>query len=166
MSVWVMPRSPYSSAKHGISISTPLVVPSVRRTCGARAKPTTAILRSVIAALLQVVLVAVVVGVRFTGRPEVVDVVDAEVPFLTRFPHRLDPHAHPDLRRVDLGDQVQERDVGTVEQHVGRDVRLLDTMRRERDVDDRDRGDRALVWKLDEFGSRFAGGGVGAVRWE
>src|ERR1700724_1595712 len=158
MSVWVMPRSPYSSAKHGISISTPLVVPSVRRTCGARAKPTTAILRLVIAALLQVVLVAVVVGVRFTGAPEVVDVVEAEVPFLTRLPHRLDPHAHPDLRRVDLGDQVQERDVGTVEQHVGRDVRRLDPLARERDVDDREGGDRALVRQLEELVELQAGG--------
>src|SRR6202022_5010776 len=136
MSVWVMPRSPYSSAKRGISISTPWVVPSVRRTCGACAKPTTAMSRSVIAALLQVVLVGVVVGVRFTGRPEVVDVVDAEVPFLTRLPHRLDPHAHPDLRRVDLGEQVQERDVGPVEQHVGRDARRLDPLARERAVED------------------------------
>ena len=32
----------------GINISTPLVVPSVRRTCGAWAKPTTATLRSLI----------------------------------------------------------------------------------------------------------------------
>ncbi|COY99230.1 Uncharacterised protein [Mycobacterium tuberculosis] len=48
MSALVMPSSSYSWAKHGISISTPLVVPSVRRTCGAWAKPTTAISRTLI----------------------------------------------------------------------------------------------------------------------
>src|ERR671936_580415 len=111
MSAWLIPSSLYSSAKHGINISTPLVVPSVRRTCGACAKPTTAMSRSVTGGPLQVVLVGVVVGVGFACGPEVFDVVDAQTPLLAGLPHRLDPHAHPDVVGVDLLDQMQERDV-------------------------------------------------------
>src|SRR3954453_4645523 len=126
MSVCTMPRSSYTAAKHGISISTPLVVPSVRRTCGAWAKPTTATSRKVMlsyllfaqaligAIPLEVVFVGVVVGVGLTRRPEVLDVVDAEPPPVTRPPHCLDPHAHPDVGGIDLQDQVQEGDVGAV----------------------------------------------------
>src|SRR4051812_3323894 len=42
MSGFVNPRPERTSAKIGTSISTPLVVPSLRRTCGDCAKPTTA----------------------------------------------------------------------------------------------------------------------------
>src|ERR1700737_4290269 len=143
MSALVMPRSWYSWAKHGISISTPLVVPSVRRTCGAWANPTTATSRSVTSfplnwRCLQVMLVGVVVGVRFAGRLEVFDVVDAEAPFLAGLPHRLHPHAHPHLGGVDLLNQVQERDIGAVEQDVGREVRRLGGLGGERGVGDRE----------------------------
>src|SRR5262245_12498819 len=119
MSFWEMPSSSCSWWKHGISISTPLVVPSVRRTCGAWAKPTTATSRNVIRRIpfLQVVLVGVVVGVGFAGRLEVFDVVDAETPFLAGLPYRLHAHAHPHLGGVDLLNQVQERDIRAVEQH-------------------------------------------------
>src|ERR1700754_4956065 len=98
MSAWLIPSSSYSWAKHGINISTPLVVPSVRRTCGAWAKPTTATSRVLIGSKpLQVVLVGVVVGVRFAGWAEVLDVVDAQTPVFAWLPYRLDPHAHPDV---------------------------------------------------------------------
>src|SRR5208282_275952 len=122
MSVCSRPSSSYSEWKQGISISTPLVVPSVRRTCGAWANPTTATSRSVTLFPLQVVLVGVVVGVRFAGRLEVFDVVDAQTPLLAGLPHRLHPHAHSHLGGVDLLNQVQERDISAVEQDVGRDV--------------------------------------------
>src|SRR6202012_2451824 len=124
MSVCSRPSSSYSEWKQGISISTPLVVPSVRRTCGAWANPTTATSRKVtsfpfIGGASEVMFVGVVVGVGFAGRLEVLDVVDAQAPFLAGLPHRLDPHAHPHLVRVDLLNQVQEGDIGTVEQPVG-----------------------------------------------
>src|ERR1700744_13586 len=100
MSVCSRPSSSYSEWKQGISISTPLVVPSVRRTCGAWANPTTATSRKVTVFLLsalrlEVVFVGVVVGVGFAGRLEVLDVVDAQAPFLAGLPHRLDAHSHP-----------------------------------------------------------------------
>src|ERR1700744_2233248 len=141
MSAWLIPSSSYSWAKHGISISTPLVVPSVRRTCGAWAKPTTATLRSLMwfVSPLQVVLVGVVLGVGLPGGPEVLDVVDAETPLFGRSPHRLDSHPHPYLVGVEVGDEMQERDVGAVEQHVSRYVGRLDALALERDVDDRER---------------------------
>src|SRR6201999_3133369 len=125
MSVCSRPSSSYSEWKQGISISTPLVVPSVRRTCGAWANPTTATSRKVTSLPLQVVFVGVVFGVGFAGRPEVFDVVDAQAPFLAGFPDRLDPHAHPHLVGVDLLNQVQEGDIRAVEQHIGRDVGRL-----------------------------------------
>src|SRR3984957_5526803 len=134
ISVCWSPSSEYSAWKHGISISTPLVVPSVRRTCGAWANPTTATSRKVTLFPLQVVFVGVVVGVGFAGRLEEFDVVDAQAQFLAGLPHGLDPHAHPHLGRVDLLNQVQERDIGAVEQYVGRDVRGLDPLPGERDV--------------------------------
>src|SRR4029079_580544 len=125
MSVCSMPRSAYNSAKHGISISTPFVVPSVRRTGGACAKPTTATSVTEEESSL-VVLIGFVVGVGLTRRPGVVDVVDAEPPLLAGFPPRLDPHSHSHVGGFDLSHEVQERDVGAVEQNVGRNVRRLD----------------------------------------
>jgi hypothetical protein len=40
-------------------------------------------------------------------------------PLLARAPDRLHPHAHPDVLHVALEDQVQEGDVGAVQQDVG-----------------------------------------------
>src|ERR1700742_5207489 len=144
MSVCSRPSSSYSEGKQGISISTPLVVPSVRRTCGAWANPTTATSRKVTSFPLQVVFVGVVVGVGFAGRLEVFYSVDAQAPLVAGLPDGLDPHAHPPLGRVALLNQMQERDIGAVEQHVGRDVRRLDPLAGERDVDDRERRHRSL----------------------
>src|SRR5246127_3180121 len=145
MSVCSRPSSSYSAWKQGISISTPLVVPSVRRTCGAWANPTTATSRKVTSFPLQAVFVGVVVGVGFAGRPEVFDVVDAQAPLVAGFPDRLDAHAHPHLGRVDLLNQVQERDIRAVEQDVGRDIWRLDPLPGERDVDDREQRHTALI---------------------
>src|SRR3712207_7221859 len=49
-------------------------------------------------------------------------------PLLPRLPHGLHPHAHPDLLRRALQDQVEERDVSTVEEDVRRDVRRGDPL--------------------------------------
>ncbi len=61
---------------------------------------------------------------------------------------------------------MQERDVGTVEQNVGRDVRRLDALAGERDVDDRERRHGALVRQLDEIVELLAGRGIGFPRRE
>src|ERR1700728_2096864 len=132
MSVCSSPSSSYSVWKHGINISTPLVVPSVRRTCGAWANPTTATSRSVTSLPLKVMLVGVVIGVGFAGRLEVFDVVDAQAPLVAGLPDSFDPHAHPHLGRVDLLNQMQKRDIGAVEQHVSGNVGRLDPLPGER----------------------------------
>ena len=82
-------------------------------------------------------------------------------PVLAGLPHRLDPHAHPHFGGVDLLNQVQERDIRAVEQHVGRDVRGFDALAGERDVDDRERRHSALVRQFDEVVGRLAGGRIG-----
>src|ERR1700733_7118942 len=92
--------------KIGTSISTPLVVPSVRRTLGASAKPMTA--TSVTERPSQVVGEGVVRGARLPGRLEVADVLGGGPPLLPRLPHRAHPHAHPDIGRLAAQDQVLE----------------------------------------------------------
>src|SRR4051794_13316694 len=133
MSPLLRPRPESTSAKIGTSISTPLVVPVVSRTWVDCAKPTTATsrisrprfarpapqngalgwLRS------QVLLERLVVGVRLARWAEVGDVLQPELPLLALLPHRLDPQPHPDLLGRAVEDEVQERDVGPVEQDVG-----------------------------------------------
>src|SRR5579875_2215944 len=116
MSPFASPRSPSTPVMSGTSISTPFVVPVVRRTCGDCANPTTATsrlmllrssrersspgsLRSSLAAARcdahsQVLPERLVRRVRLTGGPEVRDVLQPELPLLARLPDRLDPHAH------------------------------------------------------------------------
>src|ERR1700752_711542 len=55
---------------------------------------------------------------------------------------------------------MQEWDVGPVEQHVGSDVRWLDPLAGERDVDDRERRDRPLVRQFDELIENLASGWI------
>ncbi len=98
---------------------------------------------------------------------KVLDVVDAQTPLLAGLPTRLNPHAHPHVSDLDLLNQVQERDVGAVEQYVGRDIRRLDALPGERDVDDDgERRHRALVRQLDEVVQLEAGGRIGFLRRE
>src|SRR5690242_20604088 len=98
MSDFVSPSEPSTSWKIGTSISTPLVVPSVSRTQGVCANPTTATSRM---RASQVLGVGVEGRVRLAGRPEVVDVLHRRAPLLARLPHRLDPHAHPHVLGCD-----------------------------------------------------------------
>src|ERR1700746_2869854 len=117
MSPLTSPVDRITSAKTGTSISTPLVVPSPRRTTGDWAKPTTApssfttLASWWVAVLLQVVGVGFVGRVGLAGGTEVVDVLHRRAPFRAGLPGRPHPHAHPDLGRVTAQDQVLERDV-------------------------------------------------------
>lgn len=52
----------------------------------------------------MMMIIAVVVGVGFPGRLEVLDVID--VTPCARFPYRLDTHNYPHLVCVDFRDQV------------------------------------------------------------
>src|SRR3954451_11608797 len=92
---------------------------------------------------LDVVLVCVVVSVRLTGRPEVLDV--AEVGLAVRLvdPDGLDPHAEPHLVGVALLDQEHRRDVGAVEPDPRADVRRLEPGAR--DPGDAEGADGALA---------------------
>src|SRR3954447_22238318 len=143
MSPLLSPSPERTSAKIGTNISTPLVVPSERRTWGDCANPTTATSRisrprcarpappvrafgSLGTRRSQVLLEGVVVGVRLGGGPEMRDVLQAGDPFLAGFPDGLDPHPHPDVLGRAVEDEVEERDVGAVEQDVGADVRRRD----------------------------------------
>src|SRR5215471_19101010 len=125
--------------KIGTSISTPLVVPSPRRSMGDWAKPTTAtsvtapprLSRGPPPAIAEcdghlvhhcggvhgdrhseVMGIGLIRCVRLAGGLEAFDVLRGGSPLLTRFPDRLDPHTHPHLARIAAQDQVLERDVG------------------------------------------------------
>src|SRR5215471_2668070 len=123
--------------KIGTSISTPLVVPSPRRSMGDWAKPTTA---TSVTGLLQVMGIGLKRCVRLAGGLEAFDVLRGGSPLLTRFPDRLDPHAHPHLARIAAQDQVLERDVGAVEQYRRRHIRRRHPLPAERHVDHAERG--------------------------
>src|SRR3954462_1478679 len=122
-----------TSAKIGTSISTPFVVPSVSRTFGAFAKP--AIATSGIRTS-QVVGEGFVGRVRLAGRLEVADVLQRRPPLFAGFPGGAHAQAHPDVLGVAAEHEVEEGDVGAVEQDVRGDVRRLEALAEERDVDD------------------------------
>src|SRR3954467_5212334 len=114
-----------TSAKIGTSISTPLVVPGVSRTLGAFAKP--AIATSGIRTS-QVVGEGFVSRVGLAGRLEVADVLQRRPPPLARLPRGAHAHAHLDVFGGAAEDEVQEGDVGAVEQDVRGDVRRLEPL--------------------------------------
>src|SRR5512145_3429095 len=73
----------------------------------------------------------VVRRVGLAGRAEVVDVLHRRRPLLAGLPHSLHAHAHPDLVRLAAEDEVEEGDVGALEQDVRRDVGRLDALAQE-----------------------------------
>src|SRR3954451_13578356 len=98
---------------------------------------------------LDVVLVCVVVSVRLTGRPEVLDVAEVWLAVRLVDPDGLDPHAEPHLVGVALLNEEHRRDVGAVEPDPRADVRRLEPGARDpRDTEGADgalAGERELL---------------------
>src|SRR3954453_2235232 len=67
----------------------------------------------------DIVLVVLERRVGLAGGPEVIDGLERGSSLALGLPHGLDPHAHVDLVGVDLLDEVEEADVGAVEQDRG-----------------------------------------------
>src|SRR5277367_4478526 len=120
--------------KMGTSISTPLVVLSLRRTHGDWAKPMTATsvtsapsfpVPSSTGCPSQMVGVVLVGRVWFAGRTEMADVLRCRPPLVRWSPDGGHPHPHPHLGWLAAQDQMLERDVGAVDQHGRRHVRRL-----------------------------------------
>ena len=78
-------------------------------------------------------------------------------------PHGLDPHADVDVGRVDLLEEVHDRQVGAVELDQAARVGHLHPLAVELHVHDAEAGDRPRVGELDRFGRRHAEVGVGAA---
>src|SRR5438552_3205228 len=125
MSFLVQPVCCHSSPKIGTSSSTIVGDPSNDGICRCP-KATTATSLMVRCPSRgwwsEVLGVGVVRRVFLAGGPEVLDVLDRGAPLVARPPYGFDPHPHAHLAGVAAEDQVQERDVGAVEQHVGRHV--------------------------------------------
>ena len=101
-----------------------------------------------------------VLGVGFTCRPEVFDVLEGVTPLFARLPLGFDAHAHPYVRGITFENQVQERNVSPVEKHVGGHVGRFDSLPEERDVDDAEGGDNSLVGQFDLLARRLPVGGI------
>src|SRR5688572_8650253 len=106
------PAMSFASWRIGISISTSLPEVS-RRTLADCANPTTATSR-----ILGVLLVRFVGRVGLVDRLEIADALEGRRELFFRHPHRLDPHARADLVELAALDEREERQVGTIEQHV------------------------------------------------
>src|SRR4051795_803044 len=154
MSCWVSPTLPTASWMTGSSISTSLRAGSFGISNDAhdtiatslRTKPALVPARhppAEFGCASYVVLVGVVVGVRLTGRPEVLDVAEVRLAVRLVDPDGLDPHAEPDLVGVALLDEEHRRDVGAVVPDPRTHVRRLEPGAR--DPGDAEGADGALA---------------------
>src|SRR5437899_459435 len=90
-----------------------------------------------------------------------VDVADLEAdPRLVERPGGLDAHTHADLVDGYFLNEVEESDIGAVEEDRGADVRYLDGGAGEGDVDDAEGRDGTLVCELHLVSSGDAAGGA------